>query len=65
MGEGGGLRVGFLGAGKMATALARGWIAAGLITADRCRASDLQEGQFDLGCQFVKSPPYSIMLLFG
>jgi pyrroline-5-carboxylate reductase len=34
------LRVGFLGAGKMATALARGWIAAGLLTPARCRASD-------------------------
>jgi pyrroline-5-carboxylate reductase len=34
------LRVGFLGAGKMATALARGWIAAGLLTPEACRASD-------------------------
>src|SRR4051812_11774687 len=34
------LRVGFLGAGKMATALARGWIAAGLLTPPGCRASD-------------------------
>ncbi|MFO0807282.1 MAG: pyrroline-5-carboxylate reductase [Gemmataceae bacterium] len=34
------LRIGFLGAGKMATALARGWIAAGLLTPERCRASD-------------------------
>ncbi len=34
------LRVGFLGAGKMATALARGWIAAGLLTPAGCRASD-------------------------
>jgi pyrroline-5-carboxylate reductase len=33
-------RVGFLGAGKMATALARGWHAAGLIRADRALASD-------------------------
>src|SRR5438105_1352302 len=33
-------RVGFLGAGKMATALARGWLAAGLIRADRALASD-------------------------
>ena len=32
--------VGFLGAGKMATALARGWIAAGLLTAERVVASD-------------------------
>jgi pyrroline-5-carboxylate reductase len=34
------LRIGFLGAGKMATALARGWIAAGLLTPGGCRASD-------------------------
>jgi pyrroline-5-carboxylate reductase len=33
-------RVGFLGAGRMATALARGWLAAGLIKADRTLASD-------------------------
>src|SRR5712692_2295397 len=33
-------RVGFLGAGKMATALARGWLAAGLVTAERVVASD-------------------------
>lgn len=32
--------VGFLGAGKMATALARGWIAARLLTADQVLASD-------------------------
>jgi pyrroline-5-carboxylate reductase len=34
------LRIGFLGAGKMATALARGWIAAGLLAPSGCRASD-------------------------
>ena len=34
------LAVGFLGAGQMATALARGWLAAGLVRADACRASD-------------------------
>jgi pyrroline-5-carboxylate reductase len=34
------LRVGFLGAGRMASALARGWIAAGLTTAERVLASD-------------------------
>src|SRR5436305_6520403 len=34
------LRIGFLGAGKMATALARGWIAAGLLSPADCRASD-------------------------
>src|SRR5262245_15829632 len=33
-------RVGFLGAGKMATALARGWMSAGLLSADRSMASD-------------------------
>jgi pyrroline-5-carboxylate reductase len=32
--------IGFLGAGKMATALARGWMAAGLASADHIRASD-------------------------
>lgn len=32
--------IGFLGAGKMATALARGWLAAGLVNADHIRASD-------------------------
>ena len=32
--------VGFLGAGKMATALARGWLTAGLILAERACASD-------------------------
>jgi pyrroline-5-carboxylate reductase len=35
-----GIRCGFLGAGKMATALARGWLSAGLVTADRVFASD-------------------------
>ncbi len=35
-----GPRVGFLGAGKMATALARGWLTAGLVSADRILASD-------------------------
>src|SRR5690348_8675192 len=33
-------RIGFLGAGKMATALARGWLAAGLVTGERVVASD-------------------------
>jgi pyrroline-5-carboxylate reductase len=32
--------IGFLGAGQMATALARGWLAAALVTPDRVRASD-------------------------
>ena len=36
----GGPRVGFLGAGRMASALARGWVAAGLTTAERVLASD-------------------------
>lgn len=39
-GEQGGTACGFLGAGKMATALARGWLSAGLIAADRSLASD-------------------------
>jgi pyrroline-5-carboxylate reductase len=34
------LQVGFLGAGRMATALAKGWLRAGLIHASGCRASD-------------------------
>jgi pyrroline-5-carboxylate reductase len=34
------LHVGFLGAGKMATALAQGWLNAGLLHAERLRASD-------------------------
>ncbi len=33
-------RIGFLGAGKMATALAAGWLKAGLTTPERIRASD-------------------------
>lgn len=33
-------RIGFVGAGRMAAALARGWVAAGLTTADRLAASD-------------------------
>jgi pyrroline-5-carboxylate reductase len=32
--------IGFLGAGKMATALAQGWLNAGLVDAERLRASD-------------------------
>lgn len=34
------LQIGFLGAGKMATALARGWVSAGLTRAERVLASD-------------------------
>src|SRR4051812_8437966 len=33
-------RIGFLGAGKMATALARAWVSAGLSATDRIRACD-------------------------
>jgi pyrroline-5-carboxylate reductase len=40
MAAGSGPRIGFLGAGKMATALARGWLQAGLATVDRTLASD-------------------------
>ena len=36
------LRIGFLGAGRMATALARGWVAAGLATPERVLASDVR-----------------------
>jgi pyrroline-5-carboxylate reductase len=38
------LTVGFLGAGKMATALAKGFVRSGLVTADQVLASDVQEG---------------------
>ncbi|WP_020471751.1 pyrroline-5-carboxylate reductase [Zavarzinella formosa] len=34
------LKIGFLGAGQMATALAKGWLDAGLVTAATLRASD-------------------------
>jgi pyrroline-5-carboxylate reductase len=37
------LKIGFLGAGKMATALAKGFIRAGLVSADHVRASDPSE----------------------
>jgi hypothetical protein len=30
-----------------------------------CKASQELPGQFEVGCQYVKSPPYSIQLLFG
>src|SRR5882724_10540204 len=33
-------RIGFLGTGKMATALAQGWLKAGLVEADQVRGSD-------------------------
>lgn len=30
-----------------------------------CKVSQEIPGQFEVGCQYVKSPPYSIQLLFG
>jgi hypothetical protein len=30
-----------------------------------CKVSTEMPGQFEVGCQYVKSPPYSIQLLFG
>lgn len=30
-----------------------------------CKVSKEMPGQFEVGCQYVKSPPYSIQLLFG
>ncbi len=30
-----------------------------------CKDSKEMPGQFEVGCQYVKSPPYSIQLLFG
>ena len=54
------VRFGFLGAGRMATALARGWLAAGLASAERILASDplaqarLQFGT-DTGCSTTES----------
>ena len=38
------IAMGFLGAGQMATALAKGWIAAGLLDGARCVASDPHPG---------------------
>jgi pyrroline-5-carboxylate reductase len=38
---GDGPQIGFLGSGQMATALARGWLHAGLCSTDRLRASDV------------------------
>jgi pyrroline-5-carboxylate reductase len=40
MAEAARLRIGFLGAGRMATALARGWLSAGLVEPKNLRASD-------------------------
>jgi pyrroline-5-carboxylate reductase len=52
------VRIGFLGAGRMATALARGWLNAGLLTLENCRASDPAEAArlaflHDTGCLAV------------
>ena len=30
-----------------------------------CKTSTEMPGLFEVGCQYVKSPPYSIQLLFG
>lgn len=35
------------------------------LEARSCAASATQPGGYDIGCAFVKSPPYSILLLFG
>lgn len=40
MAESRALQLGLLGAGRMATALAKGWLRSGLIRTDSCRASD-------------------------
>src|SRR5437899_3566523 len=53
-------RVGFLGAGRMATAQARGWLAAGLVTPERVVASDplpqaRQSFQAETGLRAVES----------
>lgn len=50
------LRIGFMGAGKMASALAKGFVQAGLVTGERLMASDLSDAartQFSqaLGCR--------------
>ncbi len=45
------LTIGFLGAGKMATALARGFIRSGMVTAKEVRASDVSRAALD---SFVK-----------
>ncbi len=37
-------KIGFLGAGRMATALAQGWKQAGLVSAGQCLACDVHEG---------------------
>lgn len=45
------LKVGFIGAGKMATALARGFVRAGLVESDAIRASDVSPAAL---AQFVR-----------
>ncbi len=30
-----------------------------------CSPSSTQAGEYDVGCQFVKAPPYPVLLLFG
>jgi hypothetical protein len=30
-----------------------------------CAPSTTQPGEFDIGCKFVKAPPYPVLLLFG
>ena len=58
-------RIGFLGAGKMATALARGWLKAGLTRPDRVMASDplpealapIRHGVFGMTRINRRSPP--------
>jgi pyrroline-5-carboxylate reductase len=46
-----GPRIGFLGAGRMATALARGWVAAGLARAEEVLASDPLPTARDAFCE--------------
>lgn len=60
MAEAATLRVGFLGAGRMATALAKGWLRAGLIHPEGCRASDplpqaRQAFTAETGCQAMST----------
>lgn len=66
-------QVGFLGAGRMATALAKGWLRAGLIHPEGCRASDpvpqpRQAFTAETGCQAVCGnrdiiPPSDVLVL--
>src|SRR3954470_3173807 len=45
------LTIGFLGAGKMATALANGFVRAGILTAERMIASDVSRAARDAFAQ--------------